>query len=80
MSHHHSSWVTAPECSGVSATAVGNHSVNIVGNVAASGNVDASNIVTILTANANVIVNGKVYTTGNVPHCVVIELCLFVEW
>ena len=52
---------------GVSATATGNQSINIVGNVVASANVDASNVsANILRVLGNITVGGQVNVIGNV--------------
>ncbi|ABT15337.1 hypothetical protein FR483_N052R [Paramecium bursaria Chlorella virus FR483] len=52
---------------GVTATATGNQSINIVGNVVASANVDASNVsANILRVLGNIVVGGQVTVTGNV--------------
>ncbi|AGE49702.1 Chlorovirus glycoprotein repeat domain-containing protein [Paramecium bursaria Chlorella virus Can18-4] len=52
---------------GVSAVASGNQNINIVGNVVASANVDASNVTAnILRVLGNIVVGGQVNVIGNV--------------
>ena len=65
---------------GVSATATGNQSINIVGNVVASANVDASNVsANILRVLGNITVGGQVNVIGNVTSNRLIGNGIFLE-
>ncbi|AGE50719.1 Chlorovirus glycoprotein repeat domain-containing protein [Paramecium bursaria Chlorella virus CVB-1] len=65
---------------GVSATATGNQSINIVGNVVASANVDASNVsANILRVLGNIVVGGQVNVIGNVTSNRLIGNGIFLQ-